>query len=55
MVPSCRGTYRTVTELSVLTTPEEVMRVEREIAGIVGDRKPTVHASPLPKYLPKNG
>jgi hypothetical protein len=49
------GTYKTVTELSVLTTPEEVMRVEREIAGIVGDRKPTVHAAPLPKYLPKNG
>jgi hypothetical protein len=54
MVPAGE-TYKTTTELSVLTTPQEVMQAEREIAGLIGDRKPTVHTMPQAKYLPKNG
>lgn len=49
------ATYMTTTELSVLTTPQEVMQAEREIAGLIGDRKPTVHSLPQAKYLPKSG
>lgn len=49
-----KESYVATVELAVLTKPEEVLATEREIAAIQGDRKPTVHPQPHPRYLPKS-